>query len=88
MFDAMVTAVKSANKLITLGWKGADEHFTKLLESENDGIDGVTVVSPSGDTNLVTVFDSEIIDKIESKFSYFVGESDGLVNLLKSYIPG
>jgi hypothetical protein len=55
MQSEMVNAINRADKLITIGWKGAEEHFTSLLRINNK-IDQVFVVSPRANTNLGGVF--------------------------------
>jgi hypothetical protein len=70
MFSNMLTAVEGADKLITIGWRGADAHFTKLLE-KNRKINEVHVVSRSGSTKLDELYSGGRIRKWESTFSHF-----------------
>ena len=84
MFEAMKAAIKSADKLLTLGWKGADQHFTKLIKDTNNTIDEAIVISPSGETQLGDTLPSEIIKSVESTFRHFVSESNALELLLNN----
>lgn len=81
----MLNAVNRANKLITLGWKGAEEHFTDLLKT-NSKIDEVFVVSPRADTYLGSTFSQDKIKPFKSTAMHFVNEAlegflDGFGNL-------
>lgn len=80
----MLEATKKADKLITLGWRGADEHFTKLLK-ENTNIDDVYVVSPNADTHLDKIFPHINLTSIKTKFSSFVSDTSDFENLLSRF---
>lgn len=84
MQTEMLTAVNNANKVITIGWKGADEHFTKLL-STNSKVDEVCIVSPRADTQLDEIFPVEKIRKFESPASYFISETPALEGILSGF---
>jgi len=83
MLEAMVEAINNADYIITLGWKGAEKNFTKLLLTNGKKIKAVYVVSPSAETNLSTIFPEGKIQKIESTFSYFVSQTVTLEAILK-----
>jgi hypothetical protein len=84
MQHEMLNAVNNADKIITLGWKGSDEHFTKLL-SANKNIDEVFVVSPKANTHLDSIFAAEMIKPYKSDASFFVSETPTLEGLLTSF---
>lgn len=80
----MLEAVNNADKMITLGWKGADKNFTNLLTT-NTKINEVYIVSPHASTNLDSIFSEEILKPIESTFGYFVSETPALEGILKGF---
>lgn len=80
----MLKAIKNANKIITLGWKGADENFTSLL-SENDKIDEIYVVSPRAETQLNKALPMAKLTPIETTFSCFVSDTVALEGLLSTF---
>lgn len=84
MQEKMLEAIKNADKIVTLGWKGTDKHFTDLLTT-NTKIDEVYIVSPQADTLLGNIFPAEKIKPIESTFSYFVSETIILEEMLKTF---
>lgn len=83
MFTKLYERLQKANKVMTLGWKGTDVHFTNLLET-NENIEEIYVVSPKADTNLSNIFSQDMIKPIKSTFSYFVSNSAGLEALLST----
>jgi len=85
MLNAMKEAIPKANKIITLGWKGADQHFTNLLKSSKQTIQSIHVVSPKADTHLDDIFPREKIQKVESTFSRFVNDPRALESLLDTF---
>lgn len=78
----MLEAIKSANALFSLGWKGADTHFTSLLKSDGKQIKKVAVISPSGDTYLNEVFPDLEIQFIKHGFREFIYKNNLLRELL------
>lgn len=84
MLDEMVEAIKDADKVMTLGWKGTDKHFTEILKTKNKKVDKVFVVSPDGETQLETIYPSQI-KPIRSTFSNFISETDELETILQSF---
>jgi hypothetical protein len=76
MLEAMKSAIKEADKVITLGWKGADAHFVSLLKEQNNKPLDFLVVSPSGDTKLKAAYPVENISAIQSGFSALVRGTD------------
>lgn len=84
MLAKMLNTVKEADKIITLGWKGSDRHFTTLLK-ENNKVDEIYIVSPKTDTELNKIFPQEKFKLYESTFSYFVGETDALESILSTF---
>lgn len=84
MLVKMLEAIQGADKVITLGWKGADEHLTILLK-ENHKIDEVYIVSPKADTYLDKIFPAEKLKPYESTFRYFVSDTPTLENLLSTF---
>lgn len=80
----MLEAIQGADKVITLGWKGADEHLTILLK-ENHKIDEVYIVSPKADTHLDKIFPAEKLKPYESTFRYFVSDTPTLETLLSTF---
>lgn len=82
MHKKMVEAIRGADKLISLGWKGADEHFTSLLKQENDKLSEVYVVSPKAETQLDSIYPANRIKPYESTFRHFVSDSPALETVL------
>lgn len=84
MFKSMVDAIKGADKMITLGWKGGDNHFIKILLDNNKNLSEIHVVSPKGDTQLSEVYPETTIKKHESPLTYFVSGTTAFSELLAS----
>ena len=78
----MLEAIKSADNLITFGWKGTDENFTDWLKPEEKRVKNVYVVSPKSTTELDKIYPQKKLISKESKFSAFI-KSDGLEDILK-----
>ncbi len=81
----MLEAINNADRMLTIGWKGADKHFTKLLNSNAKKINEVHIVSPDGNTYLDKVFPVQILKRVKSTFSYFVSETTSLEGILQSF---
>lgn len=84
MQQEMVEATREADKIITLGWKGADQHFNSLLKN-NPKVKEVYVISPGADTKLDAIYSDEKLKRTKSTFRHFVSDSDALESLLRSF---
>lgn len=71
MQKSMLEAIATADKLITLGWKGAEKHFTDLLKAGNSKIDEMVIVSPTAETELAQVYPDITPNGIKTGFSKF-----------------
>lgn len=87
MYDAMMEELKRVDKIITLGWKGGEQHFTSLLARERHHINELIVVSPNGQTQLDSVFTNMQIKKIKKRFSEFVDNPEFLEQTLDKIDP-
>ncbi len=84
MLAKMLEAVQDADKIMTFGWKGTDEHFTNLLK-DNKKIDEVYIISPEADTSLDKVFPLDLFKPFKSTFRYFVSDSPTFENILHEF---
>ncbi len=84
MQASMVKATQEANKIITFGWKGADEHFTDLLKTNNK-IDDVYIVSPTAETFLDKVFPAEKLRRYKPTFPEFVANTEVFERVLSTF---
>jgi hypothetical protein len=78
----MLNAINKSDYIITLGWRGAEKHFTSLLTSNGKNIKRIFVVSPTASTNLSDMFSLHLIDKTELSFTNFI-RGDPLEDVLK-----
>lgn len=85
MFEKMIAAISAADKLVTIGWKGSDNHFVDLLKSKNEKIKEAHIISPRGNTNLGEIYPNDQIKVHAFGFREFVSDSAGLSNLLNSF---
>lgn len=84
MYRRMSEAVGDASIVITIGWKGGDAHFTKLIKDTNSKVKKIHVIGPSGETSLVGHFPDEFFEFHKFGFSQFVSNSVRFGELLHS----
>lgn len=85
MLVEMLKAITKANKIITLGWRGADKHFTDLLKTNGKAVKEVHIVSPTTDTYLDKIFSKKKIKPIKATFRHFINETRALESLLRTF---